>query len=79
MKADIREKSPRRRSRILSSGVVFAIHRQVLRLASGMVRSGTIVVLENEKVIAEPAAVFDPIEFSGSYTEGRQGFYPPRS
>lgn len=40
---------------------------------------GQIVVLENEKVTAETAAVLDPIEFSGSHTEGRQGFYPPRS
>jgi uncharacterized small protein (DUF1192 family) len=39
---------------------------------------GQIVVLENEAVPEATAAVLHPIEFSGNFNEGRQGFYPPK-
>lgn len=40
---------------------------------------GQIVVLENEPVDSAIAAVLQPTEFTDSYVEGRQGFYPPRT
>lgn len=39
---------------------------------------GQIIVLENEAVDPLTAAVLKPIEFTDSFTRGRQGFYPPR-
>ena len=39
---------------------------------------GQIVVLENEPVDPAIAAALKPIEFTDSFTHGRQGFYPPR-
>jgi hypothetical protein len=39
---------------------------------------GQIVVLENESVDPAVATVLQAIEFTDDYSEGRQGFYPPR-
>jgi hypothetical protein len=39
---------------------------------------GQIIVLENEAVDTDIAAVLKPTEFTDSATHGRQGFYPPR-
>ena len=39
---------------------------------------GQIIVLENEAVDPVVAEVLQAIEFTDDYSEGRQGFYPPR-
>jgi len=39
---------------------------------------GQVVVLENEPVDPAVAAVLQATEFTDSFAEGRQGFYPPR-
>ena len=39
---------------------------------------GQIIVLENEAVAPVVADVLQAIEFTDDYSEGRQGFYPPR-
>ncbi|MES2978371.1 MAG: hypothetical protein V4731_08105 [Pseudomonadota bacterium] len=39
---------------------------------------GQIIVLENEAVDPVVAEVLQTIEFTDDYSEGRQGFYPPR-
>lgn len=40
---------------------------------------GQVIVLENEAVDPAVAVVLKAIEFTDSHTQGRQGFYPPRS
>lgn len=39
---------------------------------------GQVIVLENEEVDAAMAAALNAIEFTDDYSQGRQGFYPPR-
>ncbi len=37
---------------------------------------GQVIILENQDIRAETAAMLDPLEFSGVQGEGRAGFYP---
>lgn len=46
---------------------------------AGWTGPGQVIVLENETVGPTVAAALKAIEFTDSHTQGRQGFYPPRS
>lgn len=49
------------------------------RWLSGFQGPGQVIVLENEVIDAATGRALDAIEFSDDYTQGRQGFYPPKA